>query len=716
MALPRAALAVNPDVNIDSLTNASLRSGEQATMKYSIVNRNTEGPPANFTIQVRVFDGLSCSGDCSPSQRIEPGDRAEFTVTLKAGNVAQGQTKRGQVQVTASAPGGILGGTDQGSDSRNMTVQGPDAPSTVAEISGKVADLATGDGIGGALVGILDSDNHAYTTNTNESGSFKFTGSAGKPITPGEIQITAQKSGWSTPTKSINVQAGQASRNVRVVMRADAAPSATPTAEATVEVPTDEPTEEEAAEETGVAQAPAANNQDSGGGFLSLLLIILGGLLVALGIGAIVLLMVRRRREDGDPDEPVPTAGAPVPNSRGGYRGGDDATRVARPDPTMAARNAALADAPTTMLRPAVDDEFPDPYGAPPMRPGQGAPDYGAPTQVGGWSDEPDPGYRGGAGATGYGGAGAGAYGAGPASGAGAYGNNPASGGGAYGGGPATGAGAYPNNPASGAGAYGGGQYGAPRAGDGYGGRGDYPSAGAGGYDTRAGGTEQYDEPTGRYDRGGPGPGYGQPAGGDGGGYGGSEGYGAGQGGYDQRGGYGGAEPGYGHGAVPEGGGYQEQGYDQRGGYAEGYDAQGGGYGGVAGGGGGYQEPGAGGYGAAGGGYQAPTASGSGGGYDQGGYDRGGYDRGGYDRGGYEQGGGGYGQAADDYDRVPPQRGGYEDPHAGGGYAPRGGADQGGYYEDDQQNTRSSRHAAPPPPAPPGGGGGGRRTVDWLDD
>ena len=120
---------------------------------------------------------------------------------------------------------------------------------------------------------------------------------------------------------------------------------------------------------------PDTNNAAEEGGLgSSWLLILVGGLLVALGVGAIVLLGCGARRtttttddEDGangprgrsaDRSAPAATGAATTPpGSRPGPVPGADPTMVNRP---------ALADAPTMMhSRPLVDDEFPDPYGAP---------------------------------------------------------------------------------------------------------------------------------------------------------------------------------------------------------------------------------------------------------------------------------------------------------------------------------------------------------------
>jgi hypothetical protein len=661
------AFAEDPDVQITSLPNGTLQPGQQTSMAFTVKNNNDA--PTPFRISVSTFNGLSCQGDCNvPARLIPAGEEVSFTVNLVAGDVAAGQERSGKVRVSAQAGG------DQGSDERDMTVRGPkpppttQAPQTVRSISGKVVNQG-GEAVPNAYVLLKDSAGEQRDTTTNGDGNFRFTGSSDNPITPGRIDIGASAENKNA-VASFTAKAGQSITGRRITLPIAAAsksPSASPSASESA-VPTEDPFEEELGEEeddetpaeSAAAQAPASN-EDSGG-FGNWLLILLGGLFVAVGVGTIVLLwMKRKENEDVEPDGDVP-AGAPagaVPAARGSFAGADDQTRVvnrvnAAPDPTMVG-GAGLANAPTMMHQPVVDDVPPDPYGAPPQP-------YGAASGPGGWSggggygDEP-------------GGYGAPNYGNAPSSGGG-YGNAPSSGGG------------YGNSPSSGSG-YGSRDYGAGNAAP------DYPPAG-GGYG------ERYDEPTGRYqgeETAYPAPadpyatGMYQPE--------------AGQGyGQSEPGGYGRGEAGGDYGRNEPAGGYGQS--DPTRGYGDGQS--GGGYGAASGG--GYDQP-AGGYGQEAGhqrgGYDNTSYDS---GYDQGGY--GGPTAGGYGQdsptsGGYDQGGYGGGPAGGGYGQEPPrQRGGYDSGYDQGGYGQSGG------YGDPAQAGRGRPDGAPQDR-------GGRR-LDWLDD
>ncbi|MEO3929943.1 carboxypeptidase regulatory-like domain-containing protein [Micromonosporaceae bacterium B7E4] len=582
--------------------NASLNAGQTTTLSFTVRNNNGGLVADSFDINVTTsFNELQCQGNCDFTDTIGANDTKSYSVTLRAGNVAAGQTRSGNVRITAEV------GDDSASAQRNITVRGPEAPpevQTVAEVSGRITNEATGDGVPDASVRLTDGQGRTHTTDTSSSGSYRFTGSRERPIAPGRLQIRATKDGI-TDTKDVNGAAGARINNQGIQLALAGTPSATPetSAEPTEDAAEEEPTEEAGAEESQDAGAADQAATEDSGGLGSWVLILAGGLLVALGVGAIVLLLMRRKEDGGDDDEDGPGGpGGPGPRSgagagRGGY---DDATRVtnrAGADPTMVNRGGNLADAPTMMhSAPLVDDEFPDPYGAP--LPGPQTPGYGAGQQ--GWGGN------------------ANGYGDRPGSGAGAYGNAPGSGAG-YGA-PASGAG-YGNAPGSGAG------YGAPVSGGGY------PANGTGGYD------DGYDEPTGRYTgaRGGTDE-YGpaadpyetnayRPSSGAGqGGYEPTQQYGRDDDGYE-AGGYGTGQGGYGD-EPRTGAGYDraDDGYGQPG-YADraGYDQQG--------------------YDADRAGYDQPT---TGVGYDQprGGYDdQSGYDdRGGYDQ---QQAGGGY------YDEAP---------------------------------------------------------------
>jgi hypothetical protein len=588
---PVAALAQPPDVQITSLVPTEVPSGGKVTMQYTVANTNN-GEGQQRGAAIKVTSRMRCEdGACGQLVQINPGENQNFTATLSAPTVDAGRTQQFQVTVTALING------ESSSTSQTVNVKGPDKPQTVRQISGKVKDQ-DGKAISGATVAMQDSNGNRYQTSSNGSGGYQFTSSDNQPIAPGNISVGAGKNGFNPAAVQVQAAAGR-TVNVPLTLKkiaATASASASPSASASATAsPTDEVTEEPAAAAPTVPATDdaktASQNSDSG----SLLFIILGGLLVAAGIGAIVLVLMRRRNSgDDDPDDPTGMGGGPggmVPPSQGRFA---DATRVAAPmgagpaDATMVAPRSgapSISDAPTMLQRPvpAVDDEFPDPYGAP-------IPPQGGYAGAGGWDAEPQ-----------YGGAyGGGAYGA-PgqyarpaedpyAAGANDYAAAQDSAG--YGGGPApqqrfdepTGMYQPGTAPDAGYGGYeAGGGYGAgtPQYG-GYDGQhqpeqpGGYDTPGyqAGGYQAGGYGHEPAEQsgygswgtaPAGGIEAGsayGPQSGAQQYGGGDGqpygGGYGDQGAY-ADQGGYDQRGGYGGYEQG-------QPGGYADQddrGYDQ---------------------------------------------------------------------------------------------------------------------------------------------------------
>jgi hypothetical protein len=656
---PSPAMAAKPEVSIDNIST-DIASGATTNLQYTITRSNQVDATTGLQIAVAVNgNGMNCANECNGLVNPKPAASVTRNAQLTAPQVDPGQTKVITIQITATV------GTDSATTTQRVTVHGSDKPQTVRQISGRVKD-GTGKAIVGANVGIRDSSNRYYETVSNADGGYAFTASDSKPIGVGSITVGAAKDGFKPVTVTVQGGAGK-SINVPLTLTsltasASVSPSATASASGTpTEEATDTATDGPAA--TSTTAAKDTSGTDSGS---STLFIIMGGLLVAAGIGAIALVLMRRRNND-DPDDPDgpdgPGPAGVVPPSQGRFNT-PDRTRVGGApvganDQTMVAN---LSEAPTMMHRAVpIEDEFPDPYGAPAVTPGS----YAGP---GGWGTTsaaaaaPVVPQQGGAyGGSQYGGSTGGQYGAAavPAQATGSYDD--------------AGYGA----PAS--------QYGRPPAEEAYGGY------GGGQY---GGGAEQqrYDEPTGMYR-----PEPQQPGGGyDQGGY--------DQGGYDQGPGYGQPQqdsytpPGGGYGQQP-GGGYQRGGH-QGGGYGTGQQpageqrgygqwdgAQGGdSYGPAAGG--GYDQRG-GGYGGA-----APAA-----GYgDQGGYDQ----RGGHTGGGYEQepGAGGYG----------PQGGGPaygqpgQEPYYGGGGQQDGG-----------------RHGAPgrqqPPAAPPESTHPGqRRSLDWLDD
>ncbi|GIF74698.1 carboxypeptidase-like regulatory domain-containing protein [Asanoa siamensis] len=596
-----------------SVSPDTLAPGESATVTVTVENNNQL--PGQVTVRVSTtFGELECSQGCEPPPQQINNDDVTFTARVTARDVAEGQSRSGQVVAVATINNESRQATD------NVTVRGrqqqPPAVQTVKTVTGKVTNQSDGKAVNGAYVALRDGASKLHETFASANGTFRFEGSAQDPIAPGRITIGAQQ-GEQRNLKTITANAGQNVSGVLITLQVATAPTATPSTVPTEDAPLDEEPTDTEATESGIAAAPAGNT-DEGGGFGNWLVVLGGGLLVAFGVGGIVWVMLRRKEND-DPDGESANTGVrpavPAGGAAGGYRGGaDDATRIAGPP-----MGGAMADAPTMLhSRPPVD-EFPDPYGAPMPQPGWGGAGnggYGPPTQVGGYDQSTQ------------------MYDGAPTQ----FGNAPGSGGG-YGAGNG-----YPDAPGSGGGGYGG----APSSGGGYGAApgGGYPQAG--GY----GGDQRFDEPTGRYEPASGGGGYGGardngfpardngfpardngfPAGGQG--YGGGNGYG------DDRGGYAAEPNGYDQGGGNGYGGGQRGGYDQGGG---GYDQGGAGYGGGQGG--GYDETR---------GYPA----GPGGGAD--------YGRGGYEGGpGYvpeQRGGGNYGGQNGGYD----DRGDYQDDQQGG--------------------------------------------------
>ncbi|WP_019870307.1 hypothetical protein [Salinispora oceanensis] len=684
LTVPAAPASAAPGVSNVSASPSRVEAGGSTTVRYSVeVSEDT-------TVDVTVSSDngeLACVSGCSHG-KVDEGKDFEATFRL-ADDAADGKAT-----ITVAAID-----TEDGRDTGTVKVtlvgkpEPPPQPSptqssqapqvqTVKSVSGEVVNQSTGSAVPGAQVILKDSKNNRFDTITDNGGNFRFTGSTQNPITPGQLAIGASIDGTNA-TKTLNASAGQSVSGQRISLKIkEEEPTPSPTPSSSIEpaptVGVEELTEEPV---EAIVDAPVADASDEdSGGTGSLLIILLGGLLVAAGVGTMVLLWLRRKESDDEDEAGVHPSGAAtgaVPVAGGGYGGADDQTRIVNPTaatPTMVGGDPSLAEAPTMMHSPVVDDVPPDPYGAPPQP-------YGAAAGQSTWAD------------SGYGDK-SGGYGTGD------FGvTGPADGG--YG----------AASPASGGG-YGPNDYGmSSPAGTGY------PPTSGGSY----GHEERYDEVTGRYQAGA--TQYPAPA----------DPYPTGR--YQQDAGYGQTEPAYGHGAEPapgydqQGGGYAGYGYDQQGGGYDGYGqeapTQYGGYG---------QEPPAqhGGYGQeapaqhSGYGQELPTQRGGYDGYSQeaptqyGGYGQeppaqhSGYgqelptQRGGYD--GYSQEAptqyGGYSQ------EPPAQHGGYgqEAPAQHGGYDDRGYG-QGGYgsgYGDPTQAGRA-RSDAPPPDR------GGRR-LDWLDD
>lgn len=383
--VPTAALAASPTVSIGSVSARSVASGSTVTIRYTVSDQGGEGETGNRRVDIAVT-GMSCSGDCTPGKQIDGSEN--FEATLTAPTVAAGQTKTVTVTVTAT-----VAGEQPGSATENITVEGPAAPTTVRQVSGRIKD-DNGARVAGVQVRMQDSQGHSYSSTTDGSGGYSFTSSDSKPIAAGAIKVAAAKDGYEAAEVTVQGTAGR-TVNVPLTMKKVTATSSSPTPSASTSTsaePTAEETDGAVTEETSqVAAGPALDNTagtDEGGS--SWLLIGMGILLVAAGIGAMLLVWLRRKNADKLTSDTG--IGQAVPASAGGF----DATRVAAPvgaghgTATMIAPAAGLgggmgaglaggmgaglagglSDAPTVIHRPA-EDEFPDPYGAP-LPPGNG--------------------------------------------------------------------------------------------------------------------------------------------------------------------------------------------------------------------------------------------------------------------------------------------------------------------------------------------------------
>ena len=104
------------------------------------------------------------------TQEIPFGQSVDFTAQLTAGQIAAGQSKAGEVTITAEI------GNDDNNAQRGITVRAaaaPPAQPTVREISGKVIDERTGDPVPGAYVLMQDAKDQPFDTYANDSGQLQ---------------------------------------------------------------------------------------------------------------------------------------------------------------------------------------------------------------------------------------------------------------------------------------------------------------------------------------------------------------------------------------------------------------------------------------------------------------------------------------------------------------------------------------------------------------
>ena len=543
--------------DVNTSPNAmELNPGDNRDITITVSGGDADNPQATITVPNELSGEITLKG---PN-----GCQGSGTGVLDCGQQAfEGNQllKRLTVTVTAKNPSGLQPGqtrqaniaVEVGNENDNVgvRVKGPQQAASVTEVSGKVVNQATGEGVANAQVSLKDSANNEHNATANGKGEFRITPQGGKPIVAGQLTLTAAFEGFAEGTKTANGVAGKATNGVEIRMKPTAA-SAPPSAPAAAETT---PTEEASPGVSGIANPSNTSGDSDGPSLLSWLLIGMGVLLVLLGVGAIVLLMMRRKDDGDDSDDyaqGAPNPMAPVGAAAGGYRGNDR---------TMVAGSPGMNDA-TAIVGPQQPlDEFPDPYAAPaPTRVGYGGGAYNGTDQAtnvtpspgygrgGGYGDEPgygrgEPGYNNGGyrddrggyepqrggyddqrGGYGGGGGGGGGYGEAPrpryddqptghyqAGGGGGYPTSGGFGGGAGGpGGPANGYGPSGGAPGPGGGApangYGpGGAHGAPANGYGGGPGGGYDDGGrgdfgrGGGYPSAGG----YERQPSEYDRGG---------------------------------------------------------------------------------------------------------------------------------------------------------------------------------------------------------------------
>jgi hypothetical protein len=361
--LPAAPALADVNANPGGLT---LNPGEEKQISITMNQVDGINPEAKVSVsglgnEVSLRGPGGCSGNGSQSLTCndnafdgENDDPKTLTISVSAKNpsgLQQGQTREGSVSVEGR----------NGEDSVNITLKGPQQAASASEVSGRVTDTATGDGVAGAQVTLKDSASNTHTATANSSGNYSIKSSANKPIVPGQVTVTAVKEGYADTTANGTAQSGRA-LTLAVRMKPVAA-SAEPSAPVASEPAAEDPS----APASGVAQQQKTSGEDGGTSMLSLVLIGMGVLLVLLGIGAIILL-VMRRKDDGDPDDPDGYGTGPnqmAPAGAGAYGGGGA---------TMVGGRPGMNDA-TAIVGPQLD-EFPDPYAAPAPAP--------APTRVGG--------------------------------------------------------------------------------------------------------------------------------------------------------------------------------------------------------------------------------------------------------------------------------------------------------------------------------------------
>ncbi len=199
-ALDRTVL-VGTDLGVTkTVLPASPQEGE--TVLYTI--RLTNNGP-NSADSVALTDTLPADLtfiSAAASQGTYSVANGRWTVgTLADGAVA---TLNLTSSVNSSARGKVVVNTVSGLSSDqpdyNSANNTASASFSVAStvVAGEVIDAATDDPISAALITLVDNASRTYTTTTNATGLYTFTGTVTGPIAPGVAQMTAVKSGYAT--------------------------------------------------------------------------------------------------------------------------------------------------------------------------------------------------------------------------------------------------------------------------------------------------------------------------------------------------------------------------------------------------------------------------------------------------------------------------------------------------------------------------------------
>jgi hypothetical protein len=401
MLLPGMPAYAADDLRLQDIGTVNLGvGGGSQTLTIRIKNEgDSASSGADLTVTVPLAEQqvkIGASGACRANGNI---------VTCQVPTLASKATQAFTIPLTPPATSGLQPGQEANGkgtavlstgDQHDFTVtlRGPNQAQTVTEVSGTTVDITTGDGVPGVHVLLKDSAGHEYSATTSNSGGYRFAGTADKPISPGQLSLTATKEGFETVTVNKDGVAGRGVTGAKISLKATAASTA-PSAPAA-----SDPAPVSSEQVASGAPQPSNTSSSSGPGTLAWLIIGLGIALLLLGGGAIAFMLIKRKGDQDEPDDDYP-GGAPtrvgagaVAGAHGAYHGGPAATKVSRNGMTgMTGMNDDTAIVPPDQL-----DEFPDPYAAPMPSGGYGGGDQHGQGRGDRYSDQ-----RGYGGAGGYG-------------------------------------------------------------------------------------------------------------------------------------------------------------------------------------------------------------------------------------------------------------------------------------------------------------------------